>query len=47
VNAATKTDATQILKEWNEGDKDAPADLRRFTQRYYYCGRVLRERILA
>jgi RNA polymerase sigma-70 factor, ECF subfamily len=27
VNTATKTDATQILKEWNEGDKDAPARL--------------------
>ena len=24
---ATKTDATQILKEWSEGDKDAPARL--------------------
>ena len=27
MNTATKTDATQILKEWNEGDKDAPARL--------------------
>ena len=27
VNTATKTDATQILKEWSEGDKDAPARL--------------------
>jgi RNA polymerase sigma-70 factor, ECF subfamily len=27
VNAATKRDATHILKEWNEGDKDAPGRL--------------------
>ena len=27
MNTATKTDATQILKEWNEGDEDAPARL--------------------
>lgn len=27
MNRAIKTDATQILKEWNEGDKDAPARL--------------------
>jgi RNA polymerase sigma factor (TIGR02999 family) len=27
VNTATKRDATQILKEWNEGDKDASARL--------------------
>jgi RNA polymerase sigma factor (TIGR02999 family) len=27
VNTTTKTDATRILKEWNEGDKDALARL--------------------
>jgi RNA polymerase sigma factor (TIGR02999 family) len=27
VNTATKIEATQILKEWNQGDKDAPARL--------------------
>ena len=27
MHSATKTDATQILKEWSEGDKDAPARL--------------------
>ena len=27
MHNATKTDATQILKEWSEGDKDAPARL--------------------
>src|SRR5207237_1233205 len=27
MHNATRTDATQILKEWNEGDKDAPARL--------------------
>jgi RNA polymerase sigma-70 factor, ECF subfamily len=27
VNTATKTDATQILKDWNHGYKDAPARL--------------------
>ncbi|HEY2712723.1 MAG TPA: sigma-70 family RNA polymerase sigma factor [Chthoniobacterales bacterium] len=27
MNTANKSDATQILREWNEGDKDAPARL--------------------
>ena len=27
MHNATRTDATQILKEWSEGDKDAPARL--------------------
>jgi RNA polymerase sigma factor (TIGR02999 family) len=27
MHSATKTEATQILKEWSEGDKDAPARL--------------------
>ena len=27
MNTATKTDSTQILKDWNHGDKDAPARL--------------------
>jgi len=27
MHSATRTDATQILKEWSEGDKDAPARL--------------------
>ena len=27
MNNATRADATQILKEWSEGDKDAPARL--------------------
>ena len=27
MHIATRTDATQILKEWSEGDKDAPARL--------------------
>ena len=27
MHSATKTDATQILKEWSEGDKSAPARL--------------------
>src|SRR5207302_1827107 len=27
MDNATRTDATQILKEWSEGDKDAPARL--------------------
>ena len=31
VNTATKTDASQILKEWNEGNKDAPARLVRWS----------------
>ena len=27
MHSATRTDATQILKQWSEGDKDAPARL--------------------
>ena len=27
MNTAIKTNATQILKDWNEGDQDAPARL--------------------
>ena len=27
MHNATRTDATRILKEWSEGDKDAPARL--------------------